>query len=112
MAKKTKSILCTPLLNQGQLKGIVYLENNLTTSAFTSERVELLNILAAQAAISIDNSRLYQTLEQRVQERTKELTNTLEVLKATQAELIFENDLLKTAEQPPKFVYQVGGSLP
>ncbi|MFN5970324.1 MAG: AAA family ATPase [Microcystis sp.] len=112
IAKKTKSILCTPLLNQGQLKGIVYLENNLTTSAFTSERVELLNILAAQAAISIDNSRLYQTLEQRVQERTKELTNTLEVLKATQAELIFENDLLKSAEQPPKFVYQVGGSLP
>ena len=112
VAKKTKSILCTPLLNQGQLKGIVYLENNLTTSAFTSERVELLNIIAAQAAISIDNSRLYQTLEQRVEERTKELTNTLEVLKATQAELIFENDLLKSAEQPPKFVYQVGGSLP
>jgi predicted ATPase/putative methionine-R-sulfoxide reductase with GAF domain len=112
IAKKTKSILCTPLLNQGQLKGIVYLENNLTTGAFTSERVELLNILAAQAAISIDNSRLYQTLEQRVEERTKELTNTLEVLKATQAELIFENDLLKSAEQPPKFVYQVGGSLP
>ena len=110
--KETKSILCTPLLNQGQLKGIVYLENNLTTGAFTSERVELLNILAAQAAISIDNSRLYQTLEQRVEERTKELTNTLEVLKATQAELIFENDLLKSAEQPPKFVYQVGGSLP
>ena len=112
MAKETKSILCTPLLNQGQLKGIVYLENNLTTGAFTSERVELLNILVAQAAISIDNSRLYQTLEQRVEERTKELTNTLEVLKATQAELIFENDLLKTAEQPSKFVYQVGGSLP
>ncbi|NCQ96031.1 MAG: AAA family ATPase [Microcystis aeruginosa W11-06] len=112
IAQKTKSILCTPLLNQGQLKGIVYLENNLTTSAFTSERVELLNILGAQAAISIDNSRLYQTLEQRVQERTKELTNTLEVLKATQAELIFENDLLKSAEQPSNFVYQVGGSLP
>ncbi len=112
VAKETKSILCTPLLNQGQLKGIVYLENNLTTGAFTSERVELLNILVAQAAISIDNSRLYQTLEQRVEERTKELTNTLEVLKATQAELIFENDLLKTAEQPSKFVYQVGGSLP
>ncbi|NCS01078.1 MAG: AAA family ATPase [Microcystis aeruginosa G13-11] len=112
VAKQTKSILCTPLLNQGQIKGIVYLENNLTTGAFTDERVELLNILAAQAAISIDNSRLYQNLEQRVQERTKELTNTLEVLKATQAELIFENDLLKSAEQPPKFVYQVGGSLP
>ena len=112
IATQTKSILCTPLLNQGQLRGIVYLENNLTTGAFTSERVELLNILSAQAAISIDNSRLYQTLEQRVEERTKELSEILDVLKATQAELIFENDLLKSAEQPSNFDYQVGGSLP
>ncbi|ESA34860.1 serine threonine protein kinase [Leptolyngbya sp. Heron Island J] len=109
---QSKSILCAPLLNQGQIKGIVYLENNLTTAAFTSDRVELLNILSAQAAISIDNSRLYQTLEQRVEERTQELSQTLEVLKATQAELIFENDLLRSAEQAPTFDYQVGGSLP
>lgn len=111
VAKQTKSLICTPLLNQGQLKGIVYLENNLTTGAFTPDRVELLNILAAQAAISIDNSRLYQTLEERVEERTKELSQTLEVLKATQAELLFENDLLKNPEQSSKFDYQVGGSL-
>ncbi len=111
IATQSKSILCTPLLNQGQLRGIVYLENNLTTGAFTSERVELLNILSAQAAISIDNSRLYQTLEQRVEERTKELSQTLDVLKATQAELIFENELLRSAEQPSTFDYQVGGSL-
>ncbi len=108
---QSKSILCTPLLNQGQLRGIVYLENNLTTGAFTSERVELLNILSAQAAISIDNSRLYQTLEQRVEERTKELSQTLEVLKATQAELIFENDLLRSTDRPSTYNYQVGGSL-
>ena len=112
IATKSKSILCAPLLNQGELKGIVYLENNLTTGVFTSERVELLNILSAQAAISIDNSRLYQTLEQRVEERTKELSQTLEVLKATQAELIFENELLRRDEQPLAFSYQVGGSLP
>ena len=112
LATECKSILCTPLLNQGQLRGIVYLENNLTTGAFTSERVELLNILSAQAAIAIDNSRLYQTLEQRVAERTQELSQTLNVLKATQAELIFENDLLRSAEQPSTFDYQVGGSLP
>jgi len=112
IATQSKSILCTPLLNQGQLRGIVYLENNLTTGAFTSERVELLNILSAQAAISIDNSRLYQNLEQRVEERTKELSQTLDVLKATQAELIFENELLKSNEQPStSFKYQVGGSL-
>ena len=59
IARQNKSILCTPLINQGQLRGIIYLENNLTTGVFTSKRVELLNILSAQAAISIDNSRLY-----------------------------------------------------
>ncbi|WP_202219393.1 AAA-like domain-containing protein, partial [Okeania sp. KiyG1] len=112
IATKSKSILCTPLINQGQLSGIVYLENNLTTNTFTSERVELLNILSAQAAISIDNSRLYQTLEQRVEERTTELSKTLEVLKATQAKLIFENELLKTGKPASDFNYKVGGSLP
>jgi GAF domain-containing protein len=112
IANQIKSILCTPLLNQGNLSGIVYLENNLTTDAFTPERIELLNILSAQAAISIDNSRLYQTIEKRVEERTKELSQTLEILKATQAELRFENALLKSEESFSTFDYQVGGSLP
>jgi predicted ATPase/GAF domain-containing protein/tRNA A-37 threonylcarbamoyl transferase component Bud32 len=112
IANETKSILCTPLLNQANLSGIVYLENNLTTDAFTPERIELLNILSAQAAISIDNSRLYETLEKRVEERTKELSQTLEILKATQAELRFENDLLRSEESFSTFDYQVGGSLP
>ncbi|NEQ36393.1 MAG: AAA family ATPase [Okeania sp. SIO3I5] len=112
VATKCKSILCTPLINQNELKGIVYLENNLTTDTFTSERVELLNILSAQAAISIDNSRFYQTLEQKVEKRTKELSETVEVLNATQAKLQFENDLLKSGKETSNFKYQLGGSLP
>jgi class 3 adenylate cyclase len=59
-----KSILCAPLINQGQLTGIVYLENNLTTGAFTSDRLEMLNLLSAQAAISIENARLYTNVEE------------------------------------------------
>ncbi len=59
---KPKSILCFPLQHQGKLAGIIYLENNLTTKAFTSERVELLNLLSSQAAISIENARLYNNL--------------------------------------------------
>ena len=77
---RPKSILCTPLLNQGKPIGILYLENNLTTGAFTTERVKILTILSAQAAISIENSRLYSqledysyTLERKVNERTQEL---------------------------------------
>ncbi|MDZ7969787.1 MAG: AAA family ATPase [Nostoc sp. DedSLP03] len=119
VATQPKSILCTPLLNQGKLSGILYLENNLTTDAFTSDRIEVLRILSAQAAISIENARLYgqledynRNLEMRVQKRTQELSQTLEILKATQAELLFENELLKSAEQPSTFDYQVGGSLP
>ncbi|MEH2180612.1 AAA family ATPase [Nostoc sp.] len=57
-----RSILCTPLINRGKLAGIVYLENNLTTGAFTPDRLELLNLLSAQAAISIENARLYTDL--------------------------------------------------
>ena len=59
---RPKSILCTPLLDRGKLKGILYLENNLTTDAFTSDRVEVLRILSAQAAISIENAKLYQEM--------------------------------------------------
>jgi len=55
-----KSILCAPLINQEKLVSIVYLENNLTTGAFTAERVEILNLLSSQAAISIKNAQLYQ----------------------------------------------------
>ncbi|MDX2232821.1 MAG: AAA family ATPase [Leptolyngbyaceae cyanobacterium bins.349] len=57
-----RSLLCAPLINQGKLVGIVYLENNLTTAAFTSDRLEVLNVLSAQAAISIENARLYTNL--------------------------------------------------
>jgi len=119
VATQPKSILCTPLLHQGKLSGILYLENNLTTDAFTSDRIEVLRILSAQAAISIENARLYgqledynRNLELRVEERTQELSQTLEILKATQAELLFENELLRSTEQPSTFDYQVGGSLP
>jgi GAF domain-containing protein len=112
IATQPKSIFCIPLVNQGKLNGILYLENNLTTGAFTPERIRILNILSSQAAISIENSRIYATLEQKVEERTQELSQTLEILKATQAKLEFENALLKSAESASNYDYQVGGSLP
>jgi PAS domain S-box-containing protein len=270
--KQPKSILCTPIIHQGQLIGLLYLENNLSTGVFTPDRLEVLKLLSSQAAISLQNAQLYislrenerrlaqfleampigvgvidatgkvyynnqraqeicglktpkeatpeqiaeayqvyiagtnqvcpsedlsivralrgertttdnleihqagkiipieswgtpifdeqgnvtyaiitfqditqrkqseaeriqfteelarnnaalqkvtdelaeysHTLERKVQERTQELSQTLEILKATQSELIFENDLLRSADQPSTFDYQVGGSLP
>ncbi len=73
MQKQPKSLFCTPILNQGELLGILYLENNLTTEAFTSDRIEVLKLLTTQAAISIKNARFYQTLEAKVAERTTQL---------------------------------------
>ncbi|MBD1922696.1 AAA family ATPase [Microcoleus sp. FACHB-831] len=58
-ANKTKSILCAPLIYQGQLSGIVYLENNLTGGAFTPDRLEVIQLLSGQAAIAITNAKLY-----------------------------------------------------
>ncbi|MBW4552037.1 MAG: GAF domain-containing protein [Aphanocapsa sp. GSE-SYN-MK-11-07L] len=52
------SILCYPLINQDKLFGIVYLENNLTTAAFSAERVQLLHLLSGQVAIATENAML------------------------------------------------------
>jgi len=60
-----RSILCLPLINQGKLIGILYLENNLTPRVFTAERVTVLKVLASQAAISLENTRLYGDLADR-----------------------------------------------
>jgi diguanylate cyclase (GGDEF)-like protein len=78
---KPKSLLCTPIVHQGKIVGVVSLENNLVSGAFTPDRLEILGILAAQSAISIENSHLYANLEERVQERTLELSKLTEKLK-------------------------------
>ena len=62
-----RSILCVPVGHQGRLGGILYLENNLTTDAFTPDRIEMMRILAAQTAISLENARLYEEHEERGQ---------------------------------------------
>ncbi len=63
--RRARSILSLPLINQGKLIGILYLENNLTPLVFTPARVTVLKVLASQAAISLENSQLYRDLEDR-----------------------------------------------
>ncbi len=60
-----RSMLCLPLLKQAKLIGLLYLENTLTTHAFTPDRVAVLDLLAAQAAISLENTLLYRDLQER-----------------------------------------------
>jgi signal transduction histidine kinase len=92
-AHHPKSILCMPILHQKKRAGILYLENDLLANAFTPERCEVLKLLAAQAAISLENAKLYDTLDTRVKERTRELSEALQRLQETQKQLILQEKL-------------------
>jgi PAS domain S-box-containing protein len=61
--KRSKSVLCLPIVKQKKLVGALYLENNLTAGAFTPDRVTVLQLLASQAAISLENAGLYSDLQ-------------------------------------------------
>ena len=63
--RHARSILCLPLINQAKLIGLLYLENNLTPHVFTPTRISVLKLLASQAAISLENTRLYGDLQER-----------------------------------------------
>lgn len=90
--RQPQSLLSIPILNQGKFLGILYLENNLTTKAFTPERTELLKVITTQAAISLKNAILYKnleeyshTLEEKVEQRTQQLhQNNLRLQEAIQ----------------------------
>jgi PAS domain S-box-containing protein len=62
---RARSILCLPLVNQANLIGVLYLENNLSPHVFAPTRIAVLKLLASQAAISLENSRLYSDLQER-----------------------------------------------
>ncbi|MEG4811423.1 AAA family ATPase [Microcoleus sp. F8-D3] len=94
--QQPQSILCSPILHQGKLLGILYLENNLATGAFTSDRVQLLNLLCAQAAISLENAQLYE----RALEYSQKLQCSLNDLNAAQSR--FHN----LVDNVPGVVYQ------
>ncbi len=80
---RPQSVLCVPILRQDRLIGLLYLEHAHLPGAFSADRVAVLELLAAQAAISLENARLYASLttlnrelERRVQQRTAQLEAT------------------------------------
>ncbi|MFO0756796.1 MAG: AAA family ATPase [Byssovorax sp.] len=104
--RRPRSVLCAPLVNQGRLVALVYLENNLTAGAFTADRLELLRMLSAQAALSIQNAVLFaslnehsRTLEQKVIERTRELSQRNDELGAALKQLRDAQKRLVTQEK-------------
>jgi len=68
-----KSILCAPLMLYGELRGIIYLENNLIPAMFTEDKIKFLQHLSGQIIISIENALVYNSLEDKIKTRTKEL---------------------------------------
>jgi diguanylate cyclase (GGDEF)-like protein len=71
--RQPKSMLCLPVHTQGKLVALVYMENNLMENAFTPRHQQTLELLSSQAAISLVNARLYESLERKVMARTEEL---------------------------------------
>lgn len=112
---KPKSVLCSPIVNQGRLNGLLYLENNRLSGAFTQERVTLLNTLSSQIAISLDNAKLYLNLEEKVKQRTEALDVSNKELMAAKDALWGEMALAKKIQtvllpqQPHIANYDIAG---
>ena len=64
LERRPRSVLCAPIQHKGKLTGLIYLENNQIAGAFTAERLEALNVLMLQIAVSIENAMLYAQREQ------------------------------------------------
>jgi PAS domain S-box-containing protein len=94
-AHRSKSILGLPLLKQSRLLGVLYLENGLAPGVFTHSRIAALEVLASQAAISLENARLYAELEQekrRLQAVIRQVPAGLIIAEAPSGRFLIEND--------------------
>jgi predicted ATPase/signal transduction histidine kinase/DNA-binding response OmpR family regulator/tRNA A-37 threonylcarbamoyl transferase component Bud32 len=88
-----KSLLCLPIVYQGKLNAILYLENNLTVCAFTPAHLEVLKILSSQAAIALENARLYANLET-ANQKLEEYNFNLEVKVEERTQQLHEKNAL------------------
>lgn len=98
LAEQPKSILCVPVVHQGNLSGVLYLENDLATNAFTEAHVKVLDVLCAQAAISLENARLYHDMRDEIERRTSaeaKLTHALAEVESLKNRLNAENVYLQ-----------------
>ncbi|OOV75290.1 hypothetical protein BTA35_0217530, partial [Oceanospirillum linum] len=84
-----KSLLCMPILYHGELTAVLYLENKESSDIFTRERLETLQILSAQAAISIENAKLYLSLQKSEQAFRSLFENAIEGIFRTNPEGVF-----------------------
>jgi len=97
--QRTRSILCLPLIHQGKLAGLLYLENKLACGAFTVDHLRVLEMLSSQMAVAIENARIHKHLDQLVQTRTAQLEAANENLQREIEERIEIANELKLARE-------------
>ncbi|NEO85289.1 MAG: AAA family ATPase [Spirulina sp. SIO3F2] len=95
-----RSVLCLPLIDRGQQIGILYLENNQCTGAFTNERVKILTLLCAQAAIALENAQLYDQAQK-----------TLQELQQTQLQLVQSEKMSTLENLVTDFAHEINKTL-
>lgn len=91
-----RSVLCSPVLHQGKLKAIIYLENNLTTAAFTEERLRVINLLTSQLAVSLENAVLYDDMKRLNEELRLEIA---ERKRSEEARILAITESLRKTEE-------------
>ena len=99
--RRPRSVLCLPLVKQAKLVGVLYLENSLTPKAFTPDRLTVLELLASQAAISLDNARVYTELAR--------LNRTLQTLYQCNQALVRATEEYELLHSVCRILVEVGG---
>jgi len=122
---RSRSLLCKPVIKQNDLIGILYLENDLSTNVFVPGRIEALEILSAQIAVSLENAQLYKRLEQynrtleenvqlrtaELQDKNAELTQTLQRLRETQNQLVTQEKLASLGQLTAGIAHEIKNPL-
>jgi predicted ATPase/serine phosphatase RsbU (regulator of sigma subunit) len=104
---QARSVLCAPILHKGELSGLIYLENNLTSGAFTPDRLEVLRLLSSQIAVSLENARYHErTLEWERLQRDLDAARTIQLSLLPQKMPDSENYLVAVRSSA---CYEVGG---
>ncbi len=106
-SRSARSVLCLPLLKQGSLRGLLYLENGLAPGVFNPERMSMLEILASQALISLETARLYA----RMIEESKARAQMEADLRTSRAELARSSHLIVMAELSASIAHEISQPL-